>query len=296
MYDLIIIGAGPAGLTSALYALRANKKVLVLEAKSYGGQIINASKIENYPGIANISGYEYATNLYNQVKELGLEIKYEAVLDIDKEKNVKTTKNTYQAKAIIIATGVENRKLGLENEKNYIGKGLSYCATCDGNFYKNKIVAVVGGGNTALVDALYLADIVDKLYIIHRRDIFRGEGIYLNELQKKENVEFVLNSTIVNLKGNDLLESIDIKVSDGTITEIKIDGLFVAIGQVAQNHKFSNLIDIDEFGYIKSDDGVHTNDKGIYVAGDTRVKSVRQLTTAVGDGAIAATTAIDEMR
>ena len=192
MYDLIIIGAGPAGLTAALYALRANKKVLILESKNYGGQIINASKIENYPGTPNISGFEYATTLYNQVMEFEPELKYESVIQINKEKTVVTSKGEYKSKAIIIATGVENRKLGLLEEEHYIGKGVSYCATCDGNFYKDKIVAVVGGGNTALTDAIYLSDIASKVYLIHRKDTFKGEERYLNEIKKKSNIELIL--------------------------------------------------------------------------------------------------------
>ena len=296
MYDLIIVGAGPAGLTCALYALRANKKVLIFEGKRYGGQIINAHKIENYPGIASISGFEYATNLYNQVKNLGVEIKYETVIRIDEEKNVMTNKDTYKAKAIVLATGAENRKLKIENEESYIGKGISYCATCDGNFYKNKVVAVVGGGNTAIEDALYLSNIAKKVYVIHRRDTFKSEDIYLNELKKKDNVEFILNSNVVKLNGNDMIESVDIKNQDGIVSQINIDGLFIAVGQEPKNRIFANIINLDKNGYIESEDGVHTNIDGIYVAGDARVKTLRQLTTAVGDGALAATTAIVEMK
>lgn len=296
MYDLIIVGAGPAGLTCALYALRANKKVLVLEAKSYGGQIINANKIENYPGIPNISGFEFATTLYNQVKELGLEIKYETVIRIDEEKNVITNKDTYNTKSIVLATGAENRRLNIKDEEKYIGRELSYCATCDGKFYKNKVVAVVGGGNTALEDALYLSDIASKVYLIHRRDIFRGEETYLNELKTKHNVELVLNSNVVGLHGEEVLSKIDIKDMNDNISEIQVDGLFIAIGQEPKNQIFSNLIHLNKYGYIESNDGVHTNVDGIYVAGDARVKNLRQLTTAVADGALAATTAISEMK
>ena len=295
MYDLIIIGAGPAGLTAALYARRAGKKVLVLEKKSYGGQIINANIIENYPGLSNITGFDFATNLYNQVKELEAEIKTETVIKIEKNKTVITSQNQYKAKAIIIATGAENRKLNINKETEYIGKGVSYCATCDGNFYKKKKVAVIGGGNTALEDALYLSNIADKVYIIHRRETFRGEEIYKNELETKSNVEFILNSTVDKINGNSLLESIDIKDNQGNIRKLDINGLFIAIGQIPQNEIFKELIELDKSGYIKSKDGVHTNIEGIYVAGDTRVKELRQLTTAVSDGAIAATIAIKEM-
>ena len=295
MYDIVIVGAGPAGLTAALYALRANKKVLVLEAKNYGGQILNASKIENYPGIESISGYDFATNLYNQVTKLGAIIKYETVINVSDDKIVTTNKDKYQGKSIILATGVTNRKLNLENEQNYVGKGVSYCATCDGNFFKNKIVAVNGGGNTALEDALYLSNIAKKVYLIHRRDEFRGENNYLEEIKKKNNIEIILNATISKLNGNNILESIEIL--DNNITRnIKIDGLFIAIGQEPKNEVFNNIVDLNDKGYFDSPDGLHTNIEGIYIAGDARVKNLRQLTTAVSDGSIAATTAIKEMK
>ncbi|MBQ8234754.1 MAG: FAD-dependent oxidoreductase [Bacilli bacterium] len=295
MYDIIIIGAGPAGLTSALYALRANKKVLIFEAKSYGGQIIKANKISNYPGIPNISGFEYATILYSQVIDLKGEILYETVVRINEDKTVVTNIGTYKAKAIIIATGAENRKLGLKNEAEYIGRGISYCATCDGNFYKNKKVAVVGGGNTALEDAIYLSSLAQKVYLIHRRSEFKGEEKLLDELKTKSNVTFILNSNVTNLNGNGHIESIEVIDNDNNVSILKIDGLFIAVGQVPKNEIFANLINIDKNGYIESLDGVHTNISSIYVAGDARVKDLRQLVTATSDGAIAATTAIKEM-
>ena len=292
MYDIIIIGAGPAGLTSAIYALRADKKILVLESSSYGGQIVNAEKVENYPGIKEISGYDLATSMYEQVKNLNGEIKFEKVTKIDKDKNVYTVNNTYSAKNIIIATGMKNRKLNLENEDNLIGKGISYCATCDGNFYKEKIVMVNGGGSVALEDALYLSNICSKVYLVHRRDTFKGEDKYLEELKKKENVEIILNSTITKLNGLEKLESVILNDNK----EIKVDGLFIAIGKEPNNEIFSDLIEVDEKGFIKSIDGVHTNIEGIYVAGDIREKNIRQLTTAVSDGTIATTTILREMR
>ena len=296
MYDIIIVGAGPAGLTAAIYALRANKKVLVLEAKTYGGQIINASKVENYPGIQTISGFDLATNMYNQVLSLKGEIKFETVIHITKEKEVITNNNTYKGEAIILATGSENRKLNIPKEEDYIGKGVSYCASCDGNLYKDKIVAVVGGGNTALEDAIYLSDIAKKVYLIHRRAEFRGESIYSKKLKSNNKVEFILNSNVIKINGQDKIESIDIKDNKENITTIKIDGLFIAVGQNPKNEIFADIIELDKSGYIKSSDGVHTNIEKIYVAGDARVKNLRQLTTATSDGAIAATTAIKEMR
>ena len=296
MYDIIIIGAGPAGLTAAIYALRANKKVLVLEAKTYGGQIVNASNIENYPGIKSISGFDFSTNLYNQVKDLGGEIKIETVIELKNNKEVITNKNKYKGKAIIIATGSNNRKLNIDKEEDFIGKGVSYCATCDGAFYKDKDVMVVGGGNTALEDSLYLSNIVNKVYLVHRRDEFRGENKFVEEIKSKDNIELVLNSTIKSINGLDTLESVDVIDKDNNITNIKVNGLFIAIGQEPKNEIFKNIINIDSNGYIETSDGVHTNIDGIYVAGDCRNKDLRQLTTAVSDGSIAATTAINEMK
>ena len=296
MFDIIIIGAGPAGLTAALYALRANKKVLLLEAKNYGGQIVNAYNIENYPGMTNISGFDFATNLYNQVTNYKPTIKFENVISISEDKVVTTNNDSYKAKAIIIATGVENRRLNLENEDKFIGHGISYCATCDGNFFRNKVVAVIGGGNTALEDAIYLSDIASKVYLIHRRDEFRAENKYIDEINKKNNIELVLNTNIIKLNGKDKLESIEISDEASNISTLTVDGVFVAIGKEPNNERFKNVIELDNFGYIKSIDGVHTNCSGIYVAGDARAKELRQLTTAVSDGSIAATVAIKEMK
>ena len=295
MYDIIIIGAGPAGLTAAIYARRASKNVLVLEAKSYGGQIINTLDIENYPVEAHISGFDFATKLYNQTKELGAEIKFEKVVDINDKGQVKeviTTKNTYTAKAVIIATGSENRKLGIEKEDELIGKGISYCATCDGAFFRKKNVAVVGGGNTALEDALYLSDLVNKVYLIHRRDEFRGEESTVRRLKEKENIEFVYNSNVTKLNANERLESIEVTNKDGSTRTIEVDGLFVAVGRIPENENFAKLINLDNSGYIIANEDCKTNVAGIFVAGDNRTKEVRQLVTATSDGAIAATAAI----
>ncbi len=295
MYDIIIVGAGPAGLTAAIYAKRASKNVLVLEANSYGGQIINTLDIENYPVEAHISGFDFATKLYNQAKDLGTEIIFEKVVNINDKGNIKevvTTKSSYKAKAVIIATGSENRKLGLPKENELVGKGISYCATCDGAFYKNKTVAVVGGGNTALEDALYLSSMASKIYLIHRRDEFRGSESTVALLKEKDNVEFVYNSNITKLNGIEKLESIDVTNKDGSITTINVDGLFVAIGRVPENENFAKLINLDSSGYIVASEDCNTNVSGIFVAGDNRKKEVRQLVTATSDGAIAATQAI----
>lgn len=295
MYDIIIVGAGPAGLTAAIYACRASKKVLVLEAKSYGGQIINTLDIQNYPVEPHISGFDFATKIYNQAKDLGAEIKFEKVINLvlnEKEKQVVTTKNTYQSKTIILATGADNRKLGLENEDELVGKGVSYCATCDGAFYKNKKVAVVGGGNTALEDSLYLADIAEDVYLIHRRDEFRGEEKLINDLKTKSNVHFIYNSNVTKLIANEKLESIEITNKTGEKSIIEVSGLFIAVGRIPENQNFASLINLDKRGYVIATEDCHTNMEGVFVAGDNRVKSLRQLVTATSDGAIAATEAV----
>lgn len=291
MYDIIIIGCGVAGMTAALYAKRANKKVLVLEKNNYGGKIINTIDIENYPGENHISGYDLATKLYNQITELGVEVKYEEVISIslgDSIKKIETKDNNYTSSAIIIATGSRTRKLNIELEDKFIGKGISYCATCDGSFYKDKDVCVVGGGNTALEEALYLSNIAKKVYLVHRRDKFRGDSLLVNKVIEKDNIEIIYNGNITKLKGEEKLESIII--DDGI--EIKVDGLFIAIGYDPNNDIFKNIVELDENGYIISDELCHTNIDGIFVAGDNRSKSLRQLVTATSDGAIASTEAI----
>ena len=295
MYDIIIVGAGPAGLTAAIYAKRASKKVLVLEAKSYGGKIINALEIDNYPAEKGISGFDFATKLYNQAKELGAEIKFEKVVEIKdsgNEKEVISVDNTYKTKTIILATGSENRKLGLENEDSLIGKGISYCATCDGMFYKNKDVAVVGGGNTALDDALYLSDIVNKVYLIHRRDEFRADQSIINKVREKNNIEIIYNSSVTKLNGNENLESIEVNDINNNTNIIMVSGMFIAIGQVPENENFSKVINLDEFGYVIAKEDCHTNILGIFASGDNRTKNLRQLVTATADGAMAATEAV----
>lgn len=291
MYDTIIIGGGPAGLTSAIFLRRANKKVLVLESNVCGGQIVSAKDVQNYPGYKNISGSELSENMMNQALDLGAEIKYETVLKVDEDKTVYTNDNTYKAKSIILALGCKNRKLNIENEDKFTGKGISYCATCDGNFFKGKEVAVIGGGDAALDDILYLSDIASKVYAIVRRDTYKGELSEVSEIEKKDNVVIKYNSVVTKLNGNGSLESIIINNNE----EIKVSGLFIAIGQEPNNMMFKNIVDIDENGYIITTEEVKTKNKGIYVAGDARVKLLRQLTTAVSDGSLAATYAIKEM-
>ena len=299
MYDIIIIGAGPAGLTAAIYGTRANKKVLVLEAKSYGGQIINASKIDNYPGISHISGIDFATNLYNQVKELGAEIIFEKAINIDYSNNNKkviTNRNEYFGKSIIIATGADKRKLGLNNEDELIGKGISYCATCDGIFFKDKDVAIVGGGDAALSDAEYLSNICSKVYLIHRREEFRGNERTVIDLKNKKNVVFILNSTITQINGFTLLESIDVKDKAGVLKNIPVSALFIAVGQVPETSNIVEKLEKNDLGYIIANEDTKTNIEGVYVAGDVRQKNLRQLTTAVSDGSQAAVMACNYIK
>ncbi len=292
IYDIIIVGAGPAGLSAGIYALRSGKSALILEAKAYGGQIINTPDIENYPGIKNISGFEFATGLYEQATSLGAEVKYEQVISIEDKGDIKivgTEENLYECKAVILATGAKNRKLGLEKENELIGYGVSYCATCDGAFYKNKDVAVVGGGNTAIEDALFLTNYCNKVYVIHRRNQFRADPKDVDQLKEKENVEFVMNSTVEKILGDTIVEGIEVKDQNTKEKKtINVSGVFIAVGQEPDNTMFSNLVKLDDSGYIIAKEDCMTNVKGIYTAGDCRTKTVRQLTTAAADGAVAA--------
>lgn len=296
-YDIVIVGAGTAGLSAAIYAVRAGKSVIVLEATTHGGQIVNTPEVENYPGIQKISGFEFANNLYKQAKSLGAEVIYEKVIGIEvngEEKIVHTTKEDYQAKAVILATGAKNRPLGLEHEKEWIGAGISYCAICDGMFYRGKDVAVAGGGNTALENAIFLTNYCRKVYLIHRRDAFRGEEKLLQTLKEKPNVEFVLNANITRLIGEDGVDGVE--VEDKNTHEkriIDVMGLFVAIGQMPENSEFINVVDLDKSGYIEAKEDCKTKTKGIFTAGDCRTKKVRQLATAASDGAIAALAACE---
>ena len=297
MFDLIIVGAGTAGLSAAIYGVRAGKSVLVLEGAAYGGQIINTPEIENYPGIKKISGFEFATNLYNQAKELGAEIRFEKVLSVQ-EKNghkiVVTKDKEYEAKAVILATGAKNRNLGIEKEQELVGKGVSYCATCDGMFYRGKVVAVNGGGNTAVEDATFLSEYVEKVYVIHRRDSFRADKAEVDRLVAKKNVELVLNSTIKALESDASgLTGILVVDKDGKERRFQVDGLFVAIGQAPRNEVFRNEVDLDGKGYISAGEDCSTKTAGIFTAGDCRTKAVRQLATAASDGAVAALAAVN---
>lgn len=296
LYDIVIIGGGPAGLTAALYALRAEKSVVVIEKLGLGGQIALSSEVENFPGTPKMSGAEFAANLASQVEALGGRIEYEEVVEIiDGEiKTVVTDLDKYEGRSVIIATGVKNRCLGAEGEKELIGKGISFCAVCDGSFYKKKTVAVIGGGNTAVEDAIYLADIAEKVYIVHRRDEFRAENRLVRALKQRENVELVLDSTVERFIDDGGLKGIEVvNVKNGEKRTIELDGAFVAVGQTPQCQIFDGLITLNDGGYVEAGENCRTNVDGIFVAGDCRNKSVRQLTTACSDGSIAALAACE---
>lgn len=304
MYDILVVGAGTAGLSAAIYGVRAGKKVIVLEKKNYGGQIVNSPEIVNYPGISKISGFAFAKELYEQAVSLGAEYQTGRVVHIERlmdtagwqvevSQSDGETKE-YLTRTVILATGARNRPLGLEREDALIGAGVSYCATCDGMFFRGKDVAVVGGGNTALEDAMFLTGYCRKVYLVHRREGFRGEEKLLHALQKKENLSFVLNSVVEELIGDTSLTSVKIRnVDSGACTEIPVSALFVAIGQMPDNSDFEELIELDDKGYILASEDCKTGTSGIFTAGDCRTKNVRQLATAASDGAVAALAACE---
>lgn len=290
MTDIIIIGAGPAGLTAAIYALRAGKKVIVFEKENIGGKITSSPMVANYPGFIDVPGMEIADNLYNQFEKLGGQIELEEVLKIEngKIKKVITEYDEYEAKTVIIASGTNYRMLGLENEENLVGNGISFCVTCDAPFYKEKTVAVVGGANSAVVEALELAKIASKVYLIYRKDKLRADYHDVKKLEELDNVEIIYNANITKYLGGEELEAIILNDN----REIKVDGVFLAIGQEANIGLIQN-IDTDDKGFALAGNDCKTNIQGIFVAGDVRSKKVRQLTTAVSDGTIAALEAIE---
>ena len=296
MYDIVIIGGGPAGLTAAIYALRANKSVLVLEKGSFGGQITYSPKVENISGFVSVTGNEFAEKLVEQALELGAEIEPSEVFSIKDGdiKTVVTEDGDFEAKAVIIATGAKHRLLGIENEENLIGNGISFCAVCDGAFYKDQEVAVIGGGNSALQEAILLSDVASKVYVIQNLDYLTGEKKLAEQLYVKENVEIITGSVVKAVNGAEELESIVItKTADGQDRTIETKGMFVAIGLIPQNAPFSNVIGLDSYGYADADESCTTQTKGIFVAGDCRKKRIRQVATACSDGAIAALAACD---
>ncbi|MCR5327846.1 MAG: thioredoxin-disulfide reductase [Saccharofermentans sp.] len=300
MADIIIVGAGPAGLSAAIYARRAGMDTVLYEGEMYGGQIVNTPEIENYPAIAKISGFDFANDLYNQAVNLGAALEFDRVTGVSKTDSgfdvTLASGKTDTAKAVILAVGASNRHLGIDREDALLGKGISYCATCDGAFYKEKVVAVNGGGNTAVEDAIYLAGIASKVYLIHRRNEFRADEVLVEAAKKLENIEIVTPYVIESLEGEPKLGSIVLaNREDGSKKSIDVDGLFVAIGQEPKTADFKDLVTLTG-GYIEAGENCKTNVEGIFAAGDARVKKVRQLTTACADGAVAALAAIDYIK
>ena len=293
MYDSIIIGAGPAGMTAAIYLARANKKVLIIEKETIGGQISSSPLVENYPGYEGISGSVLANNMYNQVDKLGVDIELDEVTDIipGELHTVKTLDNEFKTRTVIIATGVKYRLLGLENEIELIGNGIHFCVSCDGAFYKGKHVAVIGGGNTGIINALALADMCEKVYLIQDKDKLTGEKILQDKLKQKDNVEVITNSGVSKIIGDDKLEKIIIK-NGKKENEIIVDGMFISIGLMPQSDFLKGIIDLDKFNYAVSFD-TKTKINGIFVAGDIRTKPFRQITTAVNDGTTSALYALE---
>ena len=288
-FDIIIVGGGPAGLTAAVYARRAGKSVLVLEKEGFGGQIASAPKVENFPGFSTISGAELADRLFSQAEALGARLELEEVREITDGavKTVVTDYGTYDCGALILATGMKHRSLGLPEEDTLAG--VSYCAVCDGAFYEGRDVAVCGGGNTALQDALFLADLCHHVTLIHRRSAFRGDPILVDALQKRDNVSFSLDTEIVGLGSREgALESLELQSRDGRREPLAVSGLFEAVGQQPQDALSRQLGLADEGGFLPAGEDCRTGKDGIFAAGDCRAKSVRQLTTACADGAAAA--------
>lgn len=302
-FDIIILGAGPAGLTAGIYAARGGLSALVIEDKAPGGQAALTAKVENYPGIPDINGFDLAFAMLNQAKSFGVKVrtgKIESLKLAGDEKQVRLANGKeFSAKAVIIATGAKSRLLGLDNELELTGKGISYCATCDGMFFKDKTVAVVGGGNTAVEDALYLENLAKKVYLIHRRNELRADKI-LAERIKSSSVEILWDSVVVKAFGDDRLTEIDVKnVKTDSLSRVLVDGLFVAVGQTPNTLFLENADkkpQLTDGGYIKADEEMRTDMEGVFVAGDVREKTLRQIVTAAADGAIAANSALAYLR
>ncbi len=297
MYDIIIIGGGPAGLTAALYARRADKNVLVIEKETFGGQITFSPKVENIPGFLELSGNEFSEKLVEQVISQGADFESCEVLKIidGNVKTVVTDSGNFEGKAVIIATGAKHRTLGLPNEEELIGEGISFCAVCDGTFYRNKTVAVVGGGNSALQEAILLSDLAKKVYVIQNLDFLTGEQKLQEQLRSKENTEIICGTVLSKYKSNNgEITGITVKnQNDGTESELTVDGVFLAVGLVPQNDCFTDVIELDGRGYAVSDETCKTKANGIFTAGDCRTKRIRQVVTAAADGAVAALAACD---
>ena len=296
MYDLIIVGGGPAGMTAALYAKRANKNVLLIEGEFCGGQITKSRGVENYPGIPNVNGMDLAMAMQEQINELKVEVR-SALVDgmrpIEGGYEVLMGKNSEAARAVIIATGLRHRTLGVPGEQDYIGRGVSFCAVCDGAFFRKKEVAVVGGGNTAVQDALYLSELCSKVYLIHRREGFRAEERLLLRAKETENIVFLTNTVVKEIHGEMILGGLTLEnTKSGEVTTLSVSGLFEAVGQIPQNAAFADILALDEDGYFLAGEDCKTNLDGVFAAGDCRRKAVRQLTTATADGTVAALAAL----
>lgn len=295
-YDLLIIGSGPAGLTAAIYASRAQKSVLVIEKESFGGNITHSPKVENYPGYNIISGLDLADKFVAQAMDLKVNFEFDNVIEIIKNPNTFTLKcenNSFEGKSVIIATGSKHRTLKLENESKLVGKGVSYCAVCDGPFYTNKNVTIVGGGNSAMQEALLLASYCNSVTMVQNLPFFTGELALKEQIEKTENIKVLFNKKVVALNGQDCLSSITLEDQISKELEMHItDGVFVAIGQEANNLQFKNMCELDEHGFIVTDDLCNSKVDGVFVAGDCRHKAIRQIVTATSDGSIAALQAI----
>ena len=293
--DLIIIGGGTAGLTAAIYAARSGISVTVIERAVCGGQVLATSGIDNYPGMPGVSGGGFAFALYNQVKDLGVNILYETITSTsltNSKKIITTSKNSYKTKAVIIATGAKPKKLGVPGEEKWIGQGVAFCATCDGALYKGKNVAVIGGGNVATQDAVLLSGLCHTVTVIHRSNNFSAEGVQLSQAKSKENIKFLTNFEVKEIIGDSTLNKLILESKlNGQSVEIPVDGVFIAIGAEPDNSVFASEIILDKKGYIVAGEDCKTNLPGVFVAGDTRTKNIRQIVTAAADGCVAALSA-----
>ena len=292
IYDMIIIGGGPAGYTAALYAARAGIDAVLLEKLSAGGQMALTGDIDNYPGFSEgIDGFTLGMQMQQGAERFGAETEYAEVESVDfsdKIKKLETANGTYYGKTVVIATGANPRELGVAGESELVGKGVHYCAHCDGRFYKDKTVVVVGGGNSAAADALYLSNLAKKVYVVHRRDTLRATKIYHAPLMKAENVEFVWNSNVSEFVVDGKIKGVKVKNKlTESVSEILCDGVFVSIGRKPATEFLCDVIELDENKYIIADESTKTNIAGVYAAGDVRTKELRQVVTAVADGAVA---------
>ena len=293
MYDILMIGGGPAGLTAAIYGARAGLSVAVVEKAAPGGQITSTHQLENYPGfVQGISGGEFSQDLLEQARRFGAQVFADEIVSLQLEGKIKTAEGKngkYQSKTVILALGAAPRKLGIPGEEQYVGMGVSYCATCDGAFFKGLRVAVVGGGDTAFEDALYLADLAAEVYLIHRRETFRAQRYLIEKAEKKKNIHFIRQAVPLEIGGGMDLEYIILQnVQTGERQQLAVEGVFVAVGQQPDTALVQGKVELDAAGYIEADENTGTNIPGVFAAGDVRKKALRQVVTAAADGAVAA--------